>query len=459
MRLNPNLTSKKLVLCLVQSEHSKIYFTGIEFDANLDSAWVTKEFTYWYLRETILVSAKFPPCKVTFVVSGVFQRVQCWLTWMYYLLCTCFCEVEISLPQAETSTSNNCDWIYLFHCTNTFLFQEIALHTKLCINVLKFCSVAWTLDHFAVSSRQWFPTYWFPIKQGVVLIHHRRDRWPSGRWSLTLNSNPWNRPNGESEGQGLLVGNLVFKEIKNVTKGIFWTYFDHNFSFWSVHALRLQESNMANVYLQALSHQDRCPMTSLSFIKIMNIRCLEWYKKRICSNLSIHLLYHNFYLKAEILQNSQNYLIKQAGICRILATEFKLFGQIFKILIPEIKPIHTPTFTNNVVGPHSYYRPQRSCEGYVFTGMCLSTGGGVPDQVHPPGPGTTPPDHVLSPRTRYTPPEPGTHPGKYNRTDQVHPWDQVHPPRTRYTPWAGTPPRPGTPPGKYNPPDQVHPPG
>ena len=22
-----------------------------------------------------------------------------------------------------------------------------------------------------------------------------------------------------------------------------------------------------------------------------------------------------------------------------------------------------------------YYRPQRSCEGYVFTGMCLSTGG------------------------------------------------------------------------------------
>ena len=23
-----------------------------------------------------------------------------------------------------------------------------------------------------------------------------------------------------------------------------------------------------------------------------------------------------------------------------------------------------------------YYRPQRSCEGYVFTGVCLSTGGG-----------------------------------------------------------------------------------
>ena len=23
-----------------------------------------------------------------------------------------------------------------------------------------------------------------------------------------------------------------------------------------------------------------------------------------------------------------------------------------------------------------YYRPQRSCEGYVFTGVCLSIGGG-----------------------------------------------------------------------------------
>ena len=23
-----------------------------------------------------------------------------------------------------------------------------------------------------------------------------------------------------------------------------------------------------------------------------------------------------------------------------------------------------------------HYRPQRSCKGYVFTGMCLSTGGG-----------------------------------------------------------------------------------
>ena len=67
-------------------------------------------------------------------------------------------------------------------------------------------------------------------------------------------------------------------------------------------------------------------------------------------------------------------------------------------------------------------------QGYVFTGVCDSVHrGGVPDQVHPPGPGTPP-------QTRYTPP------------DQVHPpWDHplVHPPG------PGTPPRdqePGTPP-------------
>ena len=56
--------------------------------------------------------------------------------------------------------------------------------------------------------------------------------------------------------------------------------------------------------------------------------------------------------------------------------------------------------------------------------VILFTGGGVPDQVHPPpGPGTPP-------RTRYTPP-------------------------TRYPPGPGTPPLgPGTPPHQ----DQVHPP-
>ena len=95
-----------------------------------------------------------------------------------------------------------------------------------------------------------------------------------------------------------------------------------------------------------------------------------------------------------------------------------------------------------------------------------------PDQVHPPGPGTSwdqvhPPDQVhplglgtppwtrytpqtrCTPGTRYTPLKPGTPPwNQVHPLDQVPPWDQVHHPQTRYTPWPGT-----------DPPDQVHPPG
>ena len=69
----------------------------------------------------------------------------------------------------------------------------------------------------------------------------------------------------------------------------------------------------------------------------------------------------------------------------------------------------------------NFYRPQRSCEGYAFTRVCLSTGEGEyldryplgpgtpQDQVNPPGTGTPPPDQVHPIRTRYTPiPGPGT---------------------------------------------------
>ena len=51
----------------------------------------------------------------------------------------------------------------------------------------------------------------------------------------------------------------------------------------------------------------------------------------------------------------------------------------------------------------------------MFLQACVCPRGGVPDQVHPPRPGTPPLDQV-PPRTRYTP------------------QDQVHTPRTRYTP-------------------------
>ena len=74
-----------------------------------------------------------------------------------------------------------------------------------------------------------------------------------------------------------------------------------------------------------------------------------------------------------------------------------------------------------------FYSPQRSCEGYVFTRVCLSTGGEYLGR-YPPGVRYTPLNQVHPP-------------------DQVHPADQVHPPGTRYTP-PGTrcsPLGPGTP--------------
>ena len=81
----------------------------------------------------------------------------------------------------------------------------------------------------------------------------------------------------------------------------------------------------------------------------------------------------------------------------------------------------------------------RCCHGKIFTGrnevlakviflhlfVILFTGGGVPDQVHPPGTRYPPRDQVHPPRTRYTP------------RDQVPPQDQVPPP-----PGPGTPPSP-----------------
>ena len=70
-----------------------------------------------------------------------------------------------------------------------------------------------------------------------------------------------------------------------------------------------------------------------------------------------------------------------------------------------------------------YYRPQPSCEGYVFTGVCLSTGGVVSASVHAGIP--HPP-----PQSRY-PPGADT------------PWERTprgrHPPQSRNPPGADTP--------------------
>ena len=51
----------------------------------------------------------------------------------------------------------------------------------------------------------------------------------------------------------------------------------------------------------------------------------------------------------------------------------------------------------------NFYRPQRSCEGYVFTGVCLSTWG-VSASVHagiPQPPGSRHPPEQTPPRSRH----------------------------------------------------------
>ena len=152
-----------------------------------------------------------------------------------------------------------------------------------------------------------------------------------------------------------------------------------------------------------------------------------------------------------------------------------------------------PSCSNNISSIKHFYRPQRSCESYVFTPVCLSTEEGEVTGKEPPlGPGTPPGKVHLPMAGPGTPPGPGilphagTPPGRYTLPpdqvnspwDQVHHphWDQVHPrqvhiqdqvhplgrctPRTRYilpgryTPTVTryTPHRPVTPPW-----DQIHP--
>ena len=91
------------------------------------------------------------------------------------------------------------------------------------------------------------------------------------------------------------------------------------------------------------------------------------------------------------------------------------------------------------------YRPQRSCEGYVFTGVCLSTGG-VSASVH----------GGMHPWELTPPPPPGA-----DLPEQTSPLEQT-PPRSRQPP-EQTPPAP---PGSRHPPketataaDSTHPTG
>ena len=97
------------------------------------------------------------------------------------------------------------------------------------------------------------------------------------------------------------------------------------------------------------------------------------------------------------------------------------------------------------------YRPQLSCEGYVFTGVCLSKGG-RPREVWggdgclsacwdttPPGADT--PQEQTPPKSRHPPEQtpPGQTPPKSRPPKSRHPQGR-HPPKSRHPPRADPPP-------------------
>ena len=83
---------------------------------------------------------------------------------------------------------------------------------------------------------------------------------------------------------------------------------------------------------------------------------------------------------------------------------------------------------------YSHYRPKRSCEGYVFTGVCLSTGGFA--SVHAGIPRGTPPRSIWPPG-KHTPLPGSTPPGKHTPPQEAHPPESI-PPR-KHTPRKHTP--------------------
>ena len=105
------------------------------------------------------------------------------------------------------------------------------------------------------------------------------------------------------------------------------------------------------------------------------------------------------------------------------------------------------SYTTLISLPH--YRPQRSCESYVFTGICLSEGGCLPQCMvgytpqsrHPPG-ADPPPRNRQPSRSRHPagsrhtslgadtpPPRADTPPEQTHPQEQTPPWEQTTPPR------------------------------
>ena len=93
------------------------------------------------------------------------------------------------------------------------------------------------------------------------------------------------------------------------------------------------------------------------------------------------------------------------------------------------------------------YRPQWSCEGYAFTGICLSTGRvGVSASVHAgiPPPEQTPPPGADTPQEQTPPradtPLEQTPPGADTPLPQQHLTPQSRHPLEQTPPWEQTPP-------------------
>ena len=99
-----------------------------------------------------------------------------------------------------------------------------------------------------------------------------------------------------------------------------------------------------------------------------------------------------------------------------------------------------------------HYRPQRSCEGYVFTPVCLSTGGICLSACWD----TTPWDQAHPSGTRHTHQEQAP-PGADTPQEQTSPQEQA-PPLGADTPRADTPsPQDQAPPQEQAPPRQTPP--
>ena len=134
----------------------------------------------------------------------------------------------------------------------------------------------------------------------------------------------------------------------------------------------------------------------------------------------------------------------QHCVHQLVSEIFSIDDQLTPAYILIIIFGYSPSYVSGLIGDTQdvwwknvdYYRPQQSCEGYVFTGVCLSTGGGGVclsacwDTTPPQGADT--PLGADTPKSRHPP-------GADTPREQTHPPEQT-PPQSRH-PREQTPPR------------------